>query len=121
MQPPNAPRIRFFLPGCALALLGWFALAPSLLAQTATSETSVHFATSIEGDAASFHGSDSVLTEQAEIGLPDDGVALEDSIEMFRVDLQQRTFGIDREMSGPKVASKAARNTRPNTSPPLLV
>ena len=105
-----------------MGLLGLFALAPSLLAQTATTELRVVFAGSIDQrDASSVHGSDSVLTEQAELGLPDDGVAFEDSLEMFRVDLQRRTFGIDRVGSESKVVSKAARNARPNISPPLLV
>jgi hypothetical protein len=76
---------------------------------------------SSQGDALSFNHSDSVLTEQMEIGLPDDGVAFEDSVEMLRVDIQQRTFGIDQVAIAPQVASKAARNTRPNISPPLLV
>ena len=70
---------------------------------------------------AIFPGSDSMLTDQMEIVLSDDDVALEDSIEMLRVDIQQRTFGIDQVVIGPNVASKAARNTRPNISPPLLV
>lgn len=77
-----------------------------------------------QGDSLRFNCSDSMLTGQVEIGLPDEcGVAFEDddSIEMFRIDIQQRAFGIDRVVIGPKVASQAARNTRPNISPPLLV
>lgn len=68
--------------------------------------------------------SDLILSMQAEIGLPDEfGIALEDddSIEMLRVDIQQRTFGIDRVGIGPRPASAGAWNTRPKISPPLLV
>lgn len=71
-----------------------------------------------------FNYSKHSLTAQLEIGLPDEfGVAFEDddSIEMFRFDIEQRTFGIDREMIGLGFASKTARNIRPSISPPLLV
>ena len=79
------------------------------------------FESAYRGDALPL---DSMLTGQVEIGLPDDfGVALEDedSIEVFRLDIQQRTFGVDHAVIRPKVASKATWNTRPNISPPLLV
>ena len=69
-------------------------------------------------------GSDLILALQVEIGLPDEfGVALEDddSLEMLRVDIQQRTFGIDRELIGPRIAATTARSIRPSISPPLLV
>ena len=122
MQRRGAPLIRLFLCGFALALLGVFTLAPSVLAQPGTGEASIVFAGSIgQGGASSFHHSDSMLTKQVEIGLPDDGVALEDSLEIFRVDLQERTIGIGRAESGLKIISKAARNIRSNISPPLLV
>jgi hypothetical protein len=122
MQPRSAPLIRFFLRAVALGFLGVFALAPSLLTQPAAGEVGVVAAGSIgQDEAILFHGFDSILTEQAEIGLSDDGVAFEDSVEMFRADLQQRIFGIGRAKSGPKTSSKAAQNTRPNISPPLLV
>lgn len=68
--------------------------------------------------------SDITLSAQVEIGLSDElGVALEDddSIEMSRVDIQQRTFRIDQVGIGPRVASKAAQSTRTNISSPLLV
>jgi hypothetical protein len=67
-----------------------------------------------------YNGPDSM----AEIGMPDEfGVAGEDedSIEMFRFDVQQRTFSVDRAMIGAKAAPKIAWNTRPSFSPPLLV
>ena len=85
--------------------------------------TTVFAGRTYQGDALHFNCSDSILTEQVEMGLLDEDVVLEDddSIEMLRVDIQQRTFGIDQVVIGPKVASKAARNTRPNTSLPLLV
>lgn len=79
---------------------------------------------SCESSALCFTYSDSRLTAPVEIGVPDEfGIALEDedSIEMFRLDIQQRTFSIDRAVIAPKVASKVARTTRPNISPPLLV
>lgn len=76
------------------------------------------------GDALRFNCSDSTLTAPVEIGVPDEfGVAFEDedSIEMFRFDIQQRTFAVDRTMIRAKVAPQFARNTRPSISPPLLV
>ena len=100
--------------------MGAFGATPSFCG----SRFAVFAGSTYQGDALRFNCSDSMLTEPVEIGLPDEfGVALEDedSIEMFRVDIQQRTFGIDRAVIGPKVASKVARNTRPNISPPLLV
>lgn len=77
-----------------------------------------------QDDALRFNCFDFMLTEQVEFGGPDEyGVAFEDddSIEMLRVDIQRRTFGIDRVAIGPRMASRAARNMRPNISPPLLV
>jgi hypothetical protein len=59
-----------------------------------------------------------------EIGLPTEfGVALEDddSIEVFRVEIEQRAFGINQELIGSSIASTTARNIRPSISPPLLV
>ena len=70
------------------------------------------------------NGSDLILSLQVEIDRPDEfGVAFEDddSREMFRVDIEQRTFGIDRVLIGPRIAATTARNIRPSISPPLLV
>lgn len=67
------------------------------------------------------HYSDCVITDLVEIGQPDEGAALEDSGEMLRVDIEQRSFGIARPRVGSKVAAKTALNTRPDISPPLLV
>ncbi len=75
-------------------------------------------------DALVVNTSGSCLTAQVKIGLPDEfGIALEDddSIEMFRVDIEQRTFSFDREVIGTGFASKTARNIRPTISSPLLV
>lgn len=80
--------------------------------------------TTYQRGASRFNCCESMLTEQMGIGQPDDfGVACEDddSIEMLRVDIRQRTFDIDRVVIGPKVLLQAARNTRANISPPLLV
>jgi hypothetical protein len=71
-----------------------------------------------------FNGSDSMLTGLVEISARDEcEVAVEDqdSIEVFRIDIQQRAFGIDQAVTGPEITSKVARKTRPNISPPLLV
>lgn len=75
-------------------------------------------------DALRFESSDSELTKPVEIGMPEEfGVAFEDedSIEMFRFDVQQRAFALDRTAIGLKVVSKVAQATRPNISLPLLV
>ena len=75
-------------------------------------------------DSFRFNGSDSMLTGLVETSAPDEfeaAVEDQDSIEMFHVDIQQRAFGIDRGVNGPEIASKAARNTHSNISPPLFV
>jgi hypothetical protein len=75
-------------------------------------------------DALSSCCSDSKLTEQVKMGLPDDfGFAFEDddSIEMVRVDVLRRRFAGDRIENGPRVVSKGARIARPNISLPLLL
>jgi hypothetical protein len=77
-----------------------------------------------QGDILRFTGFASTLTTPAEIGMPDEfGVSLEDedSIEMFRFDVQQRTFAVDRTMIAAKAAPKIERNARPSISSPLLV
>jgi hypothetical protein len=68
-----------------------------------------------------FTSADAVLTEPLATSPADDDVAFEDSFEMLRVDLQQRVFGIDQAMIGPRVALKAALSTRLQISRPLLV
>jgi hypothetical protein len=73
-------------------------------------------------DALGFNYSDAILVDQVETGaLEDFGAAFEDSGEMLRVDIHQRTFGIDQAGIGAKVVLKSVRNTHPNISPPLLV
>jgi hypothetical protein len=76
-----------------------------------------------QSDPLSFDGADSMLNPLESAPPEEFGVALEDddSIEMFRVDVEQRTFGFDRGVTGPKVALKAVRNIPPSISPPLLV
>lgn len=104
----------------------------AIFGQTATSESAV-VTSKTESSASvamlSFYpnpssSSDLILSVQVEAGLSEEfGVALEDddSIEMLRVNVQQRTFGLDRLGIGPRVAPKAAQSTRANISPPLLV
>jgi hypothetical protein len=99
------------------ALIGASGATPSFCASRSANLNN----TSVPAPSAVFAGSDSMLTNQVEIVSSDDDIALEDSIEMLRVDVQQRTFGLHQVEIGPKIASKAALNTRPNISPPLLV
>lgn len=99
---------------------GAFGATPSF----SGSRFAVFAGSTYQADALRFNCSDSMLTEPLEIGMPDEfGVALEDedSIEMFRFDIQQRTFAVDRTMIRAKAAPKIARSTRPSISPPLLV
>jgi hypothetical protein len=73
-----------------------------------------------EGEALAFNEADSLM----EIGMPDEfsvAVEDEDSIEMFRFDIQERAFSLDRTVIGLKVISKVAQATRPNISSPLVV
>lgn len=67
---------------------------------------------------ALLNGLDSILTAQVQTVLTDDGVTLEDSIEMLHVDAQRRSFVIEQVTIGPKGASKGARKT--STPRPLL-
>jgi hypothetical protein len=127
---------RLLRAAVSLGLLGCLVAAGTFSSQAAMSESTVvpsAALTSAVGAAPSFglsrcanpnHCSDLTLSLPVGIGLSDEfGVALEDddSIEMLRVDIQQRTFGIDRVVIGPGVTSKAARSARPDISPPLLV
>ena len=70
------------------------------------------------------NSSESKLVGQVEIGLAEEfGVALEDddSIEMSRVDIQQRTFCVDRAAIRLKAPSAEMRSAHSNISSPLLV
>lgn len=99
-----------------LGLVSLLAINSSICRQTKLSEGIC------QGKAFSFDCPDSVLAHHEEIGQPDDfGVAVEDSIEIFRVDIQQRVFGIDQVATRSKFVSRPARKTRPNISPPMLV
>jgi hypothetical protein len=118
-----------------LGLFGCLIVAQTVSSQAATSESSVVASQAVmgaDGATSDFCGSrcaisdncDLVLTVQMEIGLPDEfGVAFEDddSIEMLRVDIEQRLFGIDHEVIGPGIASHPERNIRSSISSPLLV
>ena len=119
----------------SLGFLGCLIAADTVSSQAATSESAVATGKAVIVASAalpSFCGARSaaanncshMLSEQVEIGFPDEfGTALEDddSIEMLRVDLQERIYGGDRVKVRPKFASKAAADTRPSISPPLLV
>jgi hypothetical protein len=108
--------------------------AETVSSQVATSEFSVVASKAVMGAgvaAPDFCGScvildncDLILTAQLEIGLPDEfGIAVEDDdpIETFRVDIEQRLFGIDHFVIGPTVAAHSAQSIRSNISSPLLV
>ena len=127
---------RLLRAAVSLGFLGCLIAAETGSSQAATSESSVVASKAVMGVDSAMPGfcgnrcanlnscSDLMLTVQVEIGLSDEfGVVFEDddSIEMLRVDIEQRTFGIDREVIGPGVTWKTARNIRPSISPPLLV
>lgn len=124
--------------GCLIAQGNLFGAAASSEPLTATAETLANASARTAGfwdgrfsnpsrgesDALGFKSCDSRLANPVEIGLPDEfGVSLEDedSIEMFRFDVQQRTFAVDRTMIAAKAAPKIERNARPSISSPLLV
>ncbi|HEV2840245.1 MAG TPA: hypothetical protein VGW39_02880 [Chthoniobacterales bacterium] len=107
----------------ALGFFGYLVVHGTLFSHTSTSKSPSGFFArpSDQSDAVS---SDSTLTDQVKIGLPDEfGVAFEDddSIEMVRVDVPLSPFGGDRVENGPRVVSKGARIARPDISPPLLL
>jgi hypothetical protein len=63
-----------------------------------------------------------MLTEHVDFSLPEDpGGALEDSIEIFRVDIEHRSFGTDPVRAGLKAVPRGRGETRAIVSPPLLV
>ena len=123
---------RLLRAAVSLGFLVSLIAAGTISGQAATSESAVVTSKAETGASVpmppSFRAnsscSDLMLSVQVEIGLSDEfGVALEDddSIEMLRVDIQQRAFRIDQLVVGPGVASTSAQSTRPNISPPLLV
>lgn len=96
------------------------AVAPSVYASVSSEHLTVASETSI----GAFGATPSILTERTDVGLPDDfSVALEDddSIELLRVDIEQRSFGLDEAGIGPRFVPKPARSSHPDISPPLLV
>jgi len=111
--------MRVFVRGFVLALLVLVALTPAR-AETASSAP---VTISCQRDSSSLSSSGSLtLTEHVELSRPDDVRAvLEDSDEMLRVDVEQRTTGIGLITTEPKVSPKIVRNLRAIISPPLLV
>jgi hypothetical protein len=119
----------------SLGFLGCLVAAEPGSSQVATSESSVVVSKAVmdaEVAMPGFCGSrcaisdncDLILTAQMEFDPPDEfGVAFEDddSVEMLRVDIEQRLFGIDHFVIGPRVASPTWRNIRSSISLPLLV
>jgi hypothetical protein len=119
MQHHGTPRKRVSLRGFALGFLCLLAVIPRVQAQAETSAGQVVICPSA---ALSLTASNLSLTQPAETGVPGDlGNALEDSVELFRVDGQQRTCVLDPPLIEPKAAAKAVPNWQPNISPPLLV
>jgi hypothetical protein len=123
---------RLLRAAVSLGFLGCLIAAETISNQGATSESAVVTSKGGIGASAAMpsfcanpdSGSDLMLSVPVDVGLSDEfGVALEDddSIEMLRIDIQQRTFGIDQVGVGPRVACKAAQSPRTNISPPLLV
>lgn len=111
MQRQSAFRSRLILWGFALGFLGLLAAIPSVRAQAALCQP-----LTVASQSASMR------TEHVDFSLPEDpSGALEDSIETFRIAIEQGSFGIDRLTIGPKVVPKVTRNSRPIISPPLLV
>jgi hypothetical protein len=133
MQAQAAPRNRFILPGLALGLFVWVASALSLQAQIVTNGALIVTSGAVMSGGLAFarlssqdattriSGSDSMFTE-VRLDLPDDfGVVLEDSVELFRGDMQQRPSAMDQAVREPKVSSKTVPIRHPKTAPPLLV
>jgi hypothetical protein len=122
---PKAPRNRLVLLGFVLGLFGVFATSParaeigSNCSVVVMSEAAT--ASGVVAILGSLDGSDSMLTGVG-IDLSDDfGVALEDSVELLPVDLEQRAYRMDRSGIEPKASSKQASIGHANISPPLLV
>jgi hypothetical protein len=77
-----------------------------------------------ESDMVRVHAFDFIATGPVQIGVPNEFSVVfedEDSVEMFRFDVQQRILEGDRTVFAAKAGPKIARNTRVSISPPLLV
>ena len=111
MHRRSAFRSRFVLRGFALGFLGVIAILPAVRGQAA-----IGHPLTVASKTAS------TLTEQVDFSLPEDpSGALEDSIEIFRVDVEHRNFGLDPVTAGPRTVPKSPGHTRAIISPPLLV
>jgi hypothetical protein len=117
-----------FGKGLLLALLGFLGCLivqgdlrpPVVTGETADSSCGVRSGGQIA--ALGLTGSDCKLTDRVEIGVADDDVVFEeDAVELCRVDIRERTFGIGHGAIGPRFASGIARDTRLGISLPLLV
>ena len=119
MQLRSTPRKRIFLRGFAFGLLSLLALVSWGLSPAPRSESTRVTCQRNAFSAAVHHYA---AVEMMKIGAPADfSIALEDSDELFRVEMQPRTFGSDREMIESKVASNVAPRRQAKISPPLLV
>lgn len=119
----SSRRSRFVLRGVVLDLLVLFAFAFGLRAAEPISAPDSSTLGGLYGKAAcNVNPFDFSFTASAGIALPEEfGAALEDSDEMLRADIQQRTGGPDQAMIEPKVLAKAVPARHPSISPPLLV
>jgi hypothetical protein len=110
--------------GCLMAqgtLQGDAVAGESLTARTEVSADSCGLTPNL---CPSLNDSVSLVAPRLEIGVAIEfSVAFEDedSVEMFRFDVHQRTFEADRTVVAAKLAPKLARKTRLSISPPLLV
>lgn len=111
----QASRFRILLFGVALALFAGFMPASSI-----DTEVGAGSSFAIERDATS-PTSDLMLSEVG-IDLSDDfGLALEDSVELFRIDIPCRIRGRDDVATQSNVLLKVVLDRHAETSPPLLV
>jgi hypothetical protein len=112
----EASRIRSLLLGVAIALFAGFVPQPSTQAEVGADNS---FPVGCEAMAPA--ASDSMLTEVG-IDLSDDfGFALEESVELFRVDIRCRIRAMDDVAIQAHVLSKIMPGQHAETSPPLLV
>jgi hypothetical protein len=128
---PKAKRDRLLLLGFALGLFGGFVSASSVHGQIVRDGSSIIMSqvlmpqelafAKLEDETLKINGSDSKFTE-VHVDMPDDfGVALEDSVELFRADIRRSTCRLDGGVMEPKVSAKVVSNRHSDTSPPLLV
>jgi hypothetical protein len=117
------PTRRSILRGALLGLLVLFAFAFALRAAEPITVSDSNSFVALHGKAVSnANPSDISFTPSPEVVLPEDfGAALEDSDDLLRADVQQRTGGPDRTMIEPKVSTRSAPASHSSISPPLLV